>query len=66
MLYGNFPFKGKDDEELFDSINKAEVVFPEDIIVSENITDLIIKILNVDPKLRPSPDDIINDITFVE
>ena len=66
MLYGNFPFKGKDDEELFDSINKAEVVFPEDIIVSENITDLIIKILNVDPKLRPSPDDIINDIAFIE
>ena len=66
MLYGRFPFKAKDDEKLFELINKADVHFPENIIVSENIKNLIKKILNVEPKLRPTPDEIINDILFGE
>ena len=66
MLYGRFPFKAKEDEKLFELINKADVKFPENIFVSENIKNLIKKIFNVEPKLRPSPDEIINDILFEE
>ena len=66
MLYGRFPFQGKDDKKLFELINKGEVKFPEDIIVSENIKNLLKKILNVNPKLRPSPEEIINEILFGE
>ena len=66
MLYGRFPFKAKDDETLFELINKAEVKFPENILVNENIKNLLKKILNVEPKLRPSPDEIINYILFGE
>jgi serine/threonine protein kinase len=66
MLYGRFPFKAKDDERLFELINKAEVKFPENIFVSENIKILIKKILNIEPKLRPSPEEIINEIVFDE
>ena len=64
MLYGRFPFKAKEDEKLFELINKADVKFPEDIDVSNNIKNLLKKILNVDPKSRPSPEDIINEIMF--
>ena len=66
MLYGRFPFKAKDDERLFELINKAEVKFPENIFVSENIKILIKKILNIEPKLRPSPEEIINEILLGE
>ena len=64
MLYGRFPFRGKDDDQLFELINEAEVIFPENISVSEKIKALIKKLLNVEPKLRPSPEDIINEIVF--
>jgi hypothetical protein len=64
MLYGRFPFRGKDDDQLFELINEAEVIFPENISVDENIKALIKKLLNVEPKLRPSPEDIINEIVF--
>ena len=64
MLYGRFPFKAKNDEKLFELINEADVKFPDNIYVSENIKKLIKKILNVEPKLRPSPEEIINDILF--
>ena len=64
MLYGRFPFKAKEDDKLFELINKADVKFPEDIDVSNNIKNLLKKIFNVDPKSRPSPDDIINEIIF--
>ena len=64
MLYGRFPFKAKNDEKLFELINEANVKFPNNIHVSENIKKLIQKILNVEPRLRPSPEEIINDILF--
>ena len=66
MLYGRFPFKAKDDEKLFELINKADVKFPENIFVSEGIKSLIKKILKVEPRLRPSPKEIINEIIFNE
>ena len=66
MLYGRFPFKAKDDKKLFELINKAQIKFPDDIFVSENIKNLLQKILIVDPKLRPSPEEIINEIMFYD
>ena len=66
MLFGKFPFRAKDDETLFMLINKGEFDFPDYISVSENIKIVIKKILNLDPKLRPSPEEIINEIMLYE
>ena len=66
MLYGRFPFKAKDDKKLFELINKAEIKFPENIFVSENTKNLLKKILNVEPKLRLNPEEIINEIIYGE
>ena len=66
MLFGKFPFRAKDDETLFMLINKGEFDFPEYISVSENIKIMIKKILNLEPKLRPSPEEIINEIILYE
>ena len=62
MLYGRFPFRAKDDETLFEMIKEGNIIFPDTPIVSDNIKNLIKKIMNVNPKLRPSPEDILNDI----
>ena len=66
MLFGKFPFRAKDDETLFMLINKGEFDFPEYINVDEKIKIMIKKILNLEPKLRPSPEEIINDIILYE
>ena len=66
MLFGKFPFRAKDDETLFMLINKGEFDFPEYISVDKKIKIMIKKILNIEPKLRPSPEEIINDIIMYE
>ena len=62
MLYGRFPFRAKEDEKLFKLINRGHVIFPDNIDVDDNIKKLIKKIINFNPKLRPTPDEIINDL----
>ena len=64
MLFGRFPFRAKDDEKLFRLINEGIIVFPEDIPVHGYIKNLIKKILNINPRLRPNIDEIINEINF--
>ena len=64
ILFGRFPFRAKDDEKLFRLINEGIIVFPEDIPVHGYIKNLIKKILNVNPRLRPNIDEIINEINF--
>jgi len=66
MLFGKFPFRAKDDDTLFMLINKGEFDFPEYINVSDKIKIMIKKILNLEPKLRPSPEEIINEIIQYE
>ena len=66
MLYGRFPFRAKDDEKLFSLINEGNIIFPENISVDENVKNLIKKIMNVNPRLRPSPEEIINDIILID
>ena len=66
MLYGRFPFRAKDDDKLFSLINSGNIEFPEYIPVNECIKNLIKKIINFNPKLRPSPEEIICEIIFNE
>ncbi len=65
MLYGRFPFKGKNQEELFKKINEAKVEFPDDIEVNDKIKILLKKILVVIPTQRPSLQEILNDILLL-
>ena len=62
MLYGNFPFIGDNEDELFEKINQAELEFDDTIIVSDEIKDLLKKIFVIEPTKRPSLDEILNDL----
>ena len=59
MLFGKFPFMSKDKDELFKKIIEAQLVFPENIQISEKSKNLFKKIFVVNPILRPSFDEII-------
>ena len=60
MLYGRFPFKGKNEEDLFMKIKEGDLCLPEDKFVSSKVKKLLEKILVVDPKKRPTAQDIDN------
>ena len=60
ILFGIFPFKGKDDDELFEKINEANLVFPEYNPLSEKIKQMIQKIFVHTPNQRISLDEMIN------
>ena len=62
MLYGRFPFRAKKQEDLFDKINEANLIFPEDIIVSEPTKDLLRKIFVVIPTQRLSLSEILSEL----
>jgi serine/threonine protein kinase len=57
MLYGNFPFRGDNVEDLEQLIIEGNYELPPEI--SESARDLIMHILNTDPLLRPSISDIL-------
>ena len=52
MLYGNFPFQGKTDEDLFNAINNIEFNFPTDDNVSKEVKLLLQKIFIFEPSKR--------------
>ena len=59
MLYGRFPFKGKDEEDLFAKIKEANLDFPDDkVIISNKFKILFEKIFVVEPSKRPSLEEI--------
>jgi len=60
ILFGIFPFKGKDDDELFEKINEANLVFPEYNPLSEKIKQMIQKIFVHTPNQRITLDEMIN------
>ena len=65
MLYGRFPFKAKNQEELFKKINETQIEFPEDIEVNDKIKILLKKIFVIEPTQRPSLKEILNDILLL-
>ena len=60
MLFGVFPFKGKDEDELFEKIKEAKITFPEYNPISEKTKELFEKIFVIIPSERISLDDMIN------
>jgi tRNA A-37 threonylcarbamoyl transferase component Bud32 len=60
MLFGIFPFKGKDDDELFKKIIEAKLSFPEYNQIGDKTKELFNKIFVINPNRRISLDDMIN------
>ena len=60
MLFGIFPFKGKDEDDLFAKINEAKLLFPEYNPIGEKTKKLFEKIFVVNPNGRISLDEMIN------
>ena len=60
MLFGIFPFKGKDEDELFEKICEGNLIFPEYNPISEKTKQLLEKIFVQTPNKRISLDDMIN------
>ena len=60
MLFGIFPFKGKNDDELFEKIIEAKLSFPEYNQIGDKTKELFNKIFVINPNRRISLDDMIN------
>ena len=60
MLFGVFPFKGKDDDDLFDKIIEAKLNFPEYNPISDKTKELFGKIFVINPSERIKLDEMIN------
>ena len=60
MLFGIFPFKGKDEDELFEKICEGNIFFPEYNPISEKTKQLFEKIFVPIPNKRISLDEMIN------
>lgn len=52
MLFGEFPFYSENEDALVKKIVEDPVTFPEDISVTEQCKDLLLKILEKDPENR--------------
>ena len=62
-IYCNvYPFKGRDDEELYSSIKKGKYKIPDNI--PNYVKDIIEKLLIVEPKLRIKCENILNSFWF--
>lgn len=62
LLTGNFPFRGSSDKDLYKSILKGHVVYPE--YISNNAKGLISKMLALDPNRRPRASELLKDPWF--
>ena len=60
LLFGIFPFKGKNEDDLFEKINEAKFNFPEYNEICEKTRQLFEKIFVKIPNERISLDEIIN------
>ena len=60
MLFGIFPFKGKNEDELFEKICEGNLNFPEYNPISEKTKQLFKKIFVQSPNKRISLNDMIN------
>ena len=68
LLCGKSPFPYGDTKENYDNIKRAKVRYPRTMVnqVTAEAKDLIRFILNPDPDLRPSIDDILAHAFFTE
>ena len=60
MLFGVFPFKGKDEDELFEKIIEAKITFPDYNPISDKTKELFGKIFVINPSERIGLDEMIN------
>ena len=60
MLFGVFPFKGKDEDDLFEKISEAKISFPEYNPISDKTKELFKKIFVINPSERISLDEMLN------
>ena len=64
LLVGRPPFETRDVKTTYGKIKRADFDFPENCTISETAKNLIKKILVVDPKKRPTLNDILFDDFF--
>merc|ERR1719161_3540508 len=62
LLCGCFPFKGKNDKDLYRKIGKGVFYVPE--FVSQSSRTLLTRILTVDMDRRPTVDEVLADAWF--
>ena len=60
MLYGYLPFDDRNNNILFRKIIQCKLEFPDDIIISNEAKDLIMKILTPNPSKRISIDKVLD------
>ena len=66
MLFGDFPFRANKQEELFQLITEGNLIFPDDIEVSDKAKNLLSKIFVNKPTKRISLEELLNDPWFKE
>ena len=64
LLCGTYPFKAESDRDLYKKIARGSYGFPDTL--SESARALITKLLQVDPKKRPTSEEVINDRFFID
>ena len=66
MLFGDFPFRAQKQEKLFELITEGNLIFPDDIEVSDKAKNLLSKIIVIKPSKRITLEEILNDAWFQE
>lgn len=61
MIAGRPPFETKEVKLTYEKIRKGIYSFPKNVEISDNVKKLISKIFVLDPKKRPTLDDILED-----
>lgn len=64
LIIGKLPFDSTNISTICEKIKKIEFTFPENANISDEAKDLIKNILVIDPKKRPSLDEILNHNFF--
>jgi len=61
MLCGRFPFKGKDTKDLYKSIASGQFSFPDNVRISTEVKQLIMRMLVINPLNRANATQLLND-----
>ena len=67
LLYGKFPFEGKDQNEVINNIKLGKINFDDSLFnISSDVKNLLMKLLEVNPSKRISADEAIKHVWFKE